>query len=55
MRIIIKDFMFKGKHYDEATFEMPNVSNIEDIPEDIPEDKIVPYVIESLNELLKEA
>lgn len=50
MRIIIKDFMFKGKYYDEATFEMPNVSNIEDIPED----KIVPYVIESLNELLKE-
>lgn len=37
MRIIIKDFIFKGKHY-----------------EDIPEDKIVPYVIESLNELLKE-
>lgn len=50
MKIIIQDFNFKGKHYGEVVFEMPNINNIEDIPED----KIVPYVMGELEDLLKE-
>lgn len=50
MKVIIDDFNYKGKHYDEVVFEMPQLDNIEDIPED----KIVGYVIEGLENLLKE-
>ena len=50
MKIIIEDFNYKGKHYDEVGFELTHVSNIEDIPED----KIVPYVMEGLKNLLED-
>lgn len=50
MKIIIQDFKFKGEHYDEFELDMPNVENIEGIPED----KIIPYVMEELEILLKE-
>ena len=49
MKIIIRDFNFEGKHHNEVVFELTHVINIEDIPED----KIVPYVMEGLKNLLK--
>lgn len=50
MKIILKDFNYKGKHFKELDLEMPNIKNVEDIPED----KIVDYVKESLNNFLEE-
>lgn len=50
MKIIIRDFNYEGKHHDEVVFELTHVSNIEDIPEG----KIVPYVMEGLNNLLED-
>lgn len=50
MTIIIDDFNYKGKHYDRVEFDMPQLDNIEDVPED----KITAYVIEGLENLLKE-
>ena len=50
MKIIIRDFNYEGKHYDEVVFELAHVSNIEDILED----KIVPYVMEGLKNLLED-
>lgn len=41
MKVIIDDFKYKGKHYDKVEFDMPQLDSIEDIPED----KIVAYVI----------
>ena len=50
MKIIIRDFNFKGKHHNEVVFELTHVSNIEDIPKD----KIVSYVMEGLKNLLED-
>ena len=50
MKIIIEDFKYEGKYIGKVEFEMPQLSNIEDIPED----KIVPYVMGELKDLLKE-
>ena len=50
MKIIIRDFNYKGEHRDEVVFELIHVSNIEDIPED----KIVPYVMEGVKNLLED-
>ena len=50
MKIILKDFNFKGKHFNEIEIGMPNIKNVEDVPED----KIVDYIVESLNNFLEE-
>lgn len=44
MKIILKDFCYKGKHIDEYACNMPQINNVEDIPED----RIVDYVMENL-------
>ena len=50
MKIVFKDFNYKGKHFKELELGMPNIKNVEDIPKD----KIVEYIVESLDNFLDE-
>lgn len=49
MKIILDDFNYKGEHFKRYECELPQVDNIKDIPED----KIVGYIMENLDELSK--
>lgn len=51
MKVILKDFYYKGKHIDEYVCNMPQIDNVEDIPED----RIVDYVLEALEILHEES
>ena len=51
MKVILKDFYYKGKHINEHVCDMPQIKNIEDVPED----RIVDYVLEVLEILHEES
>lgn len=44
MKIVLKDFEYKGKHLDEVEFEFPQITNVEEVPEE----KIKAYIFETL-------
>lgn len=48
--IIIDNFNYKGHHFERFECEMPNVKDIDEIPEE----KITEYVIESLDRFIEE-
>ena len=50
MKIIIEDFNYKGHHFKKYECEMPTIKDVNDVPEE----KIVEYVCESLDTFLKE-
>ena len=50
MKIIIDNFYYKGHHFDCYECDMPNVNNLDEVSED----KITEYVVESLNKFIDE-
>lgn len=50
MKIIIENFNWKGKHIDRYESEMPNVTDLDAIPEG----KIEEYISEALDILIEE-
>lgn len=49
MKLILKDFNYKGKHLEHYECDLPNVMNIDEIPEG----KLKEYVEDSLNNLIE--
>ena len=49
MKVILQDINYKGYHIGHYECELPNVKDIDDIPEG----KLVEYVIESLDNYIK--
>lgn len=49
MKIVLSDFNYKGRHFDHYECEWPNVKNLDEVPEE----KAIEYITESLNEFLK--
>lgn len=45
MKIILRDINYRGYHFEELDFELPNVKNLEDITTDM----LSEYVIDDLN------
>lgn len=50
MKIVLDNFNYKGQHFKHYVCEMPNVKNLDDVPEE----KITEYVIECLNRFIEE-
>lgn len=50
MKIIVDDIYYKGQHIEHFEAELPNVK----IFDEIPEGKLTEYIIESLEEFIKE-
>lgn len=50
MKIILDNFNYKGKHFDRYECDLPQVTNVDELPED----KIIEYIIENLEEFIKE-
>lgn len=50
MKIILDDFNYKGRHFKHYETEWPNVKTIDDIPEE----KIIEYITESLDNFIEE-
>ena len=49
MKIILKDFNYKGHPIKSYECDVPQITNLEDVPKD----KIVDYILENLDELSK--
>ena len=50
MKIVLEDFNYKGHHVKCSEHELPNVKDIDEIPEG----KIEEYIMECLDDSLKE-
>lgn len=50
MKIIIKDFYYKGHYFEEYVSEMPQLKNLDEVPEG----RIEEYINEVLDEFIKE-
>lgn len=50
MKIILDNFKYKGRHFDHYECELPQVANLEDVPED----RLTEYICESLNQFIEE-
>lgn len=48
MKICIKDFNYRGVHFESYEFDMPNVKNLDEVPSG----KIEEYVIDSIENTL---
>lgn len=45
MKIILRDVNYRGYHFEELDFELPNVKNLEDVTNDM----LAEYVVDDLN------
>ena len=45
MKIILRDINYRGYHFEELDFEIPNVQNLEDVTKDM----LTEYVVEDLD------
>ena len=50
MKIMLEDIVYKGKHFDHWEAEFPQINNVEEIPGD----KLMEYIEDSLDNFLKE-
>ena len=49
MKCILEDINYKGVHFDSYECEIPNVKNLDDIPEE----KLIGYITDSLEQTIK--
>lgn len=45
MKIILRDVNYRGYHFEELDFELPNANNLEDVTVDM----LAEYVVDDLN------
>ena len=50
MKLILNNINYKGRHFDEVTFELPQVCEFDETFEE----RIVPYITEQLDMLIKD-
>ena len=50
MRIILDDINYKGRHFKRLECELPNVKNLDEIPEG----KLTEYICDSLDQIIKD-
>lgn len=50
MKIILDNFNYKGHHFDRYEVEWPQVSNLDEVPEE----RVTEYITESLDKFIEE-
>ena len=48
MKIILRDVNYRGYHFEELDFELPNIKDLEDVTTDL----LAEYVIDDLNQYI---
>lgn len=48
MKIILHDFNYRGYHFKELDFELPNVKSLEEVTNDM----LTEYVVDDLNQYI---